>query len=113
MSVFNTVMTPFSKALDILFGGDTVPDYETEVMPKWLQAIGYLKDEAVYWLDGNYVGFAFIGAPLAGADQAASEKLAGILQGEMPVDSVMQFILWTSPDMERTLVKYKIGRAHV
>jgi len=110
MSLLNKLTQPIANAMHLLFGGDSTPNFETEVLPGWLQAIGYLEHEALYWLDNQSVGFAFIGAPLSGASQAAYDKLAGLLQGQMPVDSVMQFLLWTSPDMEATLTRYQLDR---
>lgn len=111
-SMIDRVMNPITRGLEMIFGGDSAPDHETEVMPKWLQAVSYFDEDSIYWLDGQYVGFAFVGSPLAGAGQSAAEKLAGILQGQLPTNTVMQFILWTSPDMEGTLVQYAMERVH-
>ncbi|MEY2117118.1 type IV secretion system protein TraC [Rhodanobacter sp. FW106-PBR-R2A-1-13] len=101
---------PLVSAVKLLFGGDPWPTFETEVMPGWLQAIGYLDHAALYQLDNHALGFAFTGPPMSGVQGATFEKLAGLLQGQLPTDTVMQFLLWTSPDMEATLTRYTLDR---
>lgn len=98
------------KGLRLLFGDDFWPDFESEVLPGWLQAISHFEHESLYWLDNKALGFAFVGPPLSGVTAAAADKLAGLLQTQMPTDTVMQFILWTSPDMEGTLTRYSMDR---
>lgn len=101
---------PLASGLKLLFGGDVWPHFETEVLPSWLQAVGHFDRESLYWLDNHAIGFAFVGPPLSGVSQSAYDKLAGLLQTQLPVDTVLQFILWTSPDMEGTLTRYSVDR---
>lgn len=96
--------------LKMIFGVDPWLHFETEVMPSWLQAVDYLHSNELYLLDDNALGFGFIGPPLSGVTAAAFEKLSGLFQGQMPNDTVIQFILWPGPDIETTLDKYKRAR---
>lgn len=101
---------PLVKGLRLLFGDDAWPNFESEVMPAWLQAIGYDEESDLYLLENHALGFAFTGPPLSGVSPAGFEKLVGLLQGQMPKDTVLQFILWASPDMEAPLTRYALDR---
>lgn len=101
---------PIVKAINTVFGDNFWPNYEREVLPSWLQASSYDVDTGLYQLDAGGLGFGFIGPPLSGVTQAMQDKIAGLMQQQVPVDTVMQFILWTSPDMEAQLTKYAGAR---
>lgn len=99
-----------TKALGALFGDSFWPNYEREVLPAWLQTSWYDEKNRLFGMDAGGLGFAFIGPPLSGVSPAMQDKIAGMMQQACPANTVMQFILWTSPDMERALTSYKSVR---
>lgn len=110
--MLSKLTNPIVRALGLVFASDPWPHFESEVMPSWLQALGYLEQSALYLLDNKSLGFAFTGSPLTGVSDGTMDKLAGLLQGQMPKDSVLQFMIWTSPDMERPLTAFALDRVN-
>ena len=101
---------PLTTAVRLFFGTAFEPHFEDEVMPQWLQAVAYIDEHDLFVLDSGSLGFAFIGSPMSGVDASMADKLGGVLQTQMPNDTVLQFALWTSPDMEQSLGSYAITR---
>lgn len=97
-------------AIHAIFGDTFWPNFEKEILPEWLQVSSYSDDEGLFALDAGGLGFGFIGPPLSGVGAAMQDKLAALMQHQMPTDTVMQFILWTSPDMEMPLTRYAADR---
>lgn len=65
----------------------------------------------IYLCDDNTLGFVFECQPLPGGDAKTNEKLEQFLTQNYPDDTMMQFFLFRSPDIERQLNYMRAMRA--
>ncbi|MGH8159235.1 MAG: type IV secretion system protein TraC [Rhodanobacter sp.] len=111
MRILDKLTRPILSAVNAVIGGNTlIPNYEIEVLPDWLQAIGYYEDDDFFYCASGALGFGFIGPPLSGVDPKLLDKLQSVLQEKIPKDSIVQFALWASPDMEQAMVRFRMDR---
>lgn len=66
----------------------------------------YDRDTELFYLDKPSLGFGFLCWPLSGGDQRVFDRLNGLMNLHWPTGAILQFSLWTSPDLatERLLV---------
>jgi conjugal transfer ATP-binding protein TraC len=67
--------------------------------------LAYSEEKEIFYVDEGYLGFGFICTPLSGIDDKTQDRLNVLLNQDWPVNTVVQFILWTSPDIEASLSK--------
>lgn len=66
--------------------------------------------ETIFRAEPDALAFGASAYPLAGFDEGLADKLNVLLNLAFPAGTVMQFILWTSPDLEATLRDYELLR---
>lgn len=70
----------------------------------------YDDDAGVFAIAPDRIGFGVIAAPLAGYDEAMQEKLNLLLNLPYPVKSILQFCLFSSPDIEAFIDRFDAMR---
>jgi conjugal transfer ATP-binding protein TraC len=82
------------------------PSPEREKISDLFPVQTYDRETGIYYLSPPSLGFGFLCWPLSGGDQKVFDRLNGLLNLQWPAGSIMQFCLWTSPDLvtERLLV---------
>jgi conjugal transfer ATP-binding protein TraC len=63
----------------------------------------------LFLLDDRSLGFGYLCEPLASGDRAQADRLSVLMNLDWPADTLMQVLLWTSPDLEEKLAR--IARA--
>lgn len=69
------------------------------------------ENRKIFLLDDNTLGFVYECQPLPGGDEKTKEKLEQLLGQNYPDDTIMQFFLYRSPDIERQLQNMERMRA--
>ncbi|MBK5966713.1 type-IV secretion system protein TraC [Thiocystis minor] len=59
--------------------------------------------QGLFLLDDQSLAFGWICQPMAGADQGQADRLSALVNQDWPNDTLMQVILWASPDIEGML----------
>nr|WP_298058510.1 type IV secretion system protein TraC [uncultured Halomonas sp.] len=87
--------------------------HEGELVPEYLRATGlfptlaYSPEDEIFFMQDKSIGFAFQCQPLAGGDKKIQDRVSGMLNYDYPEGTMIQFILYRSPDitaqMNRTL----------
>jgi conjugal transfer ATP-binding protein TraC len=65
--------------------------------------LAYDAADGLFFLDDQSLGFGFLCQPLAGAPDGAAERLSVLLNQDWPTDTLVQVLLWASPDLEEPL----------
>lgn len=65
--------------------------------------VAYEPTEKFFLCDDQSIGFAFMCEPLASADEKLQERLNGLLNQEFPKNTIVQFFLFRSPDIQHQL----------
>ncbi|MBK1717179.1 type IV secretion system protein TraC [Thiocystis violacea] len=60
-------------------------------------------EPGIFLLDDQSLAFGWHGQPLAGADQGHADRLTALVNQEWPTDTLLQIVLWASPDIEAPL----------
>jgi len=60
-------------------------------------------EAGIFLLDDQSLAFGWLCQPLAGADQGHADRLTALVNQEWPTDTLVQLILWSSPDIEAPL----------
>ena len=80
-------------------------DYAAELFPH----LAYSKEDFLFFLEPKNLGFGFVCEPLYAIDDSTGDRLNVLLNQDWPVNTVVQFGLWTSPDIERHLFDYDLA----
>jgi len=72
--------------------------------------LAYDDENGLFLCEDPALGFGFICSPLSGSDEATSDRLNVFLSQAFPVDTLITFNLWTSPDLESTWAKWSMRR---
>lgn len=80
--------------------------------PNLLSPLAYSPEQALFLLDDQSIGFAFLVQPLASADPAVAERVNVLLNHEWPADTLMQYCLFASPDIQQPLLTMQGLRRH-
>jgi conjugal transfer ATP-binding protein TraC len=70
-------------------------------------ALAYSPEDRTFLLDDASLGFGFLCTPLASADPAEADRLAVLLGHDWPSDTLLQVLLWASPDVEGPLARMR------
>lgn len=68
-----------------------------------IPVIAYSEDDHLFLMDDKSLGFSFACTPLNGADEKAQERMNGFLNQEFPHDTILQFNLFRSPDINQMM----------
>ncbi|NEX23903.1 conjugal transfer protein TraC, partial [Thiorhodococcus mannitoliphagus] len=60
-------------------------------------------EQGIFLLDDQSLAFGWCCQPLAGADQGHADRLTALVNQEWPTDTLLQILLWASPDIEGPL----------
>jgi conjugal transfer ATP-binding protein TraC len=60
-------------------------------------------EHGIFLLDDQSLAFGWLCQPLAGADQGHADRLTALVNQEWPTDTLLQVLLWASPDIEGPL----------
>jgi conjugal transfer ATP-binding protein TraC len=67
--------------------------------------LAFAAEEGVFLLDDQSLGFGYLCEPLAAGDQGQAERLSVLLNQDWPKDTLLQVMLWASPDIEEPLAR--------
>jgi conjugal transfer ATP-binding protein TraC len=70
-------------------------------------ALAFSPEDRTFLLDDASLGFGFLCRPLAGADAGEAERLAVLLNHDWPTNTLVQVLLWASPDVEAPLARLR------
>lgn len=73
---------------------------------RWFPALACDPDDALFTLAPDALGFGVLLRPLSGGGDAVREKLNALLNLGFPAGTLLQAILYASPDIERSLYRY-------
>ncbi|MDH5232700.1 MAG: TraC family protein, partial [Gammaproteobacteria bacterium] len=69
-------------------------------------------EDELFLSNDRYLCFGFTLNTIGGADSRMVEKLKVMLENDLPIDSFIQSIMWTSPDVSRFLKGLKASKKH-
>lgn len=72
----------------------------TRMLQELLPEYAYHPDERLFFLEDQYLGFAFLCAPRTSVSESDAESFQGLLNQNWPPGAMMQVIHWASPDIE-------------
>jgi conjugal transfer ATP-binding protein TraC len=79
-----------------------------------LPVLAHAAPEGLFLLDDSSLAFGFGCRPLPTADRGAADRLSVLLNQDWPKDTLLQVMLWASPDIEEPLARMhalRIGHA--
>lgn len=82
-----------------------------EQRARWFPALAYDPEDALFTIHPDALGFAVLLHPLSGGGDAVREKLNALLNLAYPAGTLLQVVLYASPDIERALYLYAEQRA--
>lgn len=90
------------------------------IIPQYCRAstlfpvIAYAPDECCFLMTDRSLGFGFVCQPLCGgANEQMQERVNSFLGQEYPDNTVLQFMLFRSPDVQQLLTKMQDLRHHI
>ncbi|WP_295587457.1 type IV secretion system protein TraC [uncultured Lamprocystis sp.] len=72
--------------------------------------LAYAPDRQLFFLDDRSLGFGYVCEPLASADRAQADRLSVLLNLDWPPETLLQVVLWASPDLEEKLARMQALR---
>jgi conjugal transfer ATP-binding protein TraC len=70
-------------------------------------ALAYAAAEGLFLLDEASLAFGFLCEPLPAGDQGEADRLSVLLNQDWPKDTLLQVMLWASPDIEEPLARMR------
>ena len=80
--------------------------FHRENAAELLPAMSYYAAEQIFYLEPKSLGFGFLCEPLWATDDKSGDRINVLLNQDWPVNTMVQFTLLTSPDIEKTLDDY-------
>ncbi len=77
-----------------------------------LPVLAYSDDDNLFFMDDQSVGFGFICDPLPGGDESIADRVNVLLNNDWPKDTLLQFGLYASPDIQVELQHMMSLRHH-
>ena len=77
-------------------------EYATNLFPQ----LAYSEQDHLFLLEPKSLGFGFVCEPLDAIDDSTGDRLNVLLNQDWPVNTIVQFALWASPDIETFLWDY-------
>lgn len=83
--------------------------FKEKIIPDYLRASGvipvlaYNEPDCIFLMDDKTIGFAFLCQPVSYADQKMQDRMTGLLNQEFPTGTLLQYILFRSPDINRQM----------
>lgn len=78
-----------------------------------LQPLAFDKESHLFLLKGDRLGFAFNCAPLAGVDDKVSARINTLLNNDWPEDTLIQFVMFASPNVSKPINNMLAMRMHL
>lgn len=75
--------------------------------------LAYSEDDHLFINSDRTIGFMFDCSPLAGHDERAADRMNVLLNNDWPTDTVVQFILYASPNIYPELTRVRAARVGV
>ena len=69
--------------------------------------LAYAANERLFLLDDASLAFGFLCEPLPAGDQGEADRLSVLLNQDWPKDTLLQVMLWASPDIEEPLARMR------
>ena len=69
--------------------------------------LAYAAAEGLFLLDEASLAFGFLCEPLPAGDQGEADRLSVLLNQDWPRDTLLQVMLWASPDIEEPLARMR------
>jgi conjugal transfer ATP-binding protein TraC len=69
--------------------------------------LAYAPEAGLFLLDEASLAFGFVCEPLAAGDQGEADRLSVLLNQDWPKDTLLQVLLWASPDLEEPLARMR------
>ena len=69
--------------------------------------LAYAATEGLFLLDDTSLAFGFLCEPLPAGDQGEADRLSVLLNQDWPKDTLLQVMLWASPDVEEPLARMR------
>ncbi len=76
-----------------------------------LPVLAYSDDDNLFFMDDQSVGFGFICDPLPSGDESIADRVNVLLNNDWPKDTLLQFGLYASPDIQVEL-QHMMGLRH-
>ena len=77
-------------------------EYASSLFPQ----LAYAEKENIFLLEPKSLGFGFVCDPIYSMDSSTGDRLNVLLNQDWPVNTIVQFSLWSSPDIESFLYSY-------
>jgi len=84
---------------------------ERERLSRLFPVLAFEPEQQLFYLEPSALGFGFLCWPLSGGDHKVFDRLNGLMNLDWPTGALLQFCLWTSPDLvtERLLISEDDG----
>ncbi len=69
--------------------------------------LAYTATERLFLLDDSSLACGFLCEPLPAGDQGEADRLSVLLNQDWPKDTLLQVMLWASPDIEEPLARMR------
>lgn len=79
-------------------------------LSQFFNVLAYHSDDKLFLLNDHHIGFGFVAEPLAGADQSIADRLTVLLNSDFPKDTLLQFCLIASPNIQAKLTIFRAIR---
>ncbi|MBV1899283.1 MAG: type IV secretion system protein TraC [Cycloclasticus sp.] len=77
--------------------------YSGQRASELLPVLAYSDDEQLFFMEDQSVGFGFLCDPLPGGDESVADRVNVLLNNDWPKDTLLQFGLYASPDIQTDL----------
>lgn len=81
----------------------TTRNYASDLFPY----LAYSEEDYLFLLESKSMGFGFLCEPLYATDDSTGDRLNVLLNQDWPINTIVQFCLWASPDVENFLFDYE------
>lgn len=68
-----------------------------------IPVLTYDEDSQLFWMDDQSLGFGFLCEPLTGSSEQIQARVGSFLNQEFPAGTVLQFVLFRSPDTQHAV----------
>lgn len=75
-----------------------------------LSVVAYDEESHLYFMSDQSLGFGFMCNPLPGGDDSSADRINTLLNNDWPAGTMLQFTLWTSPDVRPAADLFKERR---
>lgn len=83
--------------------------HEDTLIPEYMRAsalfpvLSYAPDDHCFLMSDQSLGFGFVCQPLSGTSEQLQDRVNSLLNHDYPADTILQFMLFRSPDIQQQL----------